>query len=272
MDNLNTNSTQEGKDLPDTKNGGNEAPTKECKHCRMQIPLKATVCPYCHKKQKRSILPIILGAVVVLIIIIALASAGNKNSSQHSEGNLSSSTTNEATTPTTAQMPTAKPTPTPVPGNLMTYFYSYLGEGEGIPYRLNDKATAFMLAHEDQFPAMTDDVVIDESLIDTAFDYREMLKNPAKFGDKLISMPQLYIAQIFENELGDDDYLTSLNLVDENSQHYYVYYIGDSLTNILQGDVVSLIGLPLGTSYYDNVSGGQTNVIVIAGTKVTRVG
>ena len=43
--------------------------TKLCRHCKMEIPQDAKICPYCHKKQKRSILKWILIAILVLFLL-----------------------------------------------------------------------------------------------------------------------------------------------------------------------------------------------------------
>ena len=43
--------------------------TKKCKHCQIDIPKKAKVCPNCRKKQKRPVLGIILIIMGVLILI-----------------------------------------------------------------------------------------------------------------------------------------------------------------------------------------------------------
>ncbi len=43
---------------------------------------------------------------------------------------------------------------------------------------------------------------------------------------------------------------------------YYVFYPG-SLVDIYEGSTLKLIGLPLDTSIYDNVGGGQTKCIIM---------
>ena len=44
-----------------------EEKTKKCKHCKMDIPKDAKICPHCRKKQKSGILK-----WVVLILIIGV--------------------------------------------------------------------------------------------------------------------------------------------------------------------------------------------------------
>lgn len=64
----------------------NENETKVCKHCKMEIPKGAKVCPNCRKKQG-GIGKWIVIAVVVIIIIAALGSGGDSESDVASDSN-----------------------------------------------------------------------------------------------------------------------------------------------------------------------------------------
>ncbi len=63
----------------------NEGQTKLCKHCQVEIPKKAKVCPNCHKKQG-GILKWIVIVVVVIIIFSALA-GGDDDSDKGTDSN-----------------------------------------------------------------------------------------------------------------------------------------------------------------------------------------
>ena len=53
--------------------------TKQCKHCKTDIPFNAKVCPNCRKKQGGIGCLGVIIIVVVLIIIIAVGSTGGKD-------------------------------------------------------------------------------------------------------------------------------------------------------------------------------------------------
>lgn len=57
---------------------GNTNETKLCKHCQMEIPKKAKICPNCKKKQGGKLKWVIIG-VVALLIIGAAAGGGNND-------------------------------------------------------------------------------------------------------------------------------------------------------------------------------------------------
>lgn len=65
--------------------------TKECRHCKMEIPKEAKVCPYCRKKQGGKGKWIAVGVVLVLILFAAAGSGSdeeeqNPNEQMVSEG------------------------------------------------------------------------------------------------------------------------------------------------------------------------------------------
>ena len=256
-----------------------EGDTKLCKYCQSRIPLKAKVCPYCRKKQSRKIIPVIAGIVVILVLIIGF-SFGNSTNEQPSNAGLTLPPKSTATTSSQQNAPAApsatpapSPTPTPIPESYLVYLYRMFGENGSIPFQLNEKAKQFLSEREDQFPitAESGTVTVDSGAVDTEFDYREVLKNPAKFGDRLITLSGVYLNQIFESKILDDAYITELYVIDENKQVYYILYVGNALDGFLKGDFLTVYGLPLGTSFYDNVSGGTTNVIVVAGSLITKL-
>ena len=77
-------------------------PTKKCKFCQTDIPIKAKVCPNCKKKQKKPI-----GCLIVIIAVIAIGAAGvsaggGKDDSSSdikiSKGSASSQSSNDSST------------------------------------------------------------------------------------------------------------------------------------------------------------------------------
>lgn len=51
--------------------------TKLCKHCQMEIPKKAKVCPHCKKKQGGKLKWIIIAIIVIAIISAAIGGSGD---------------------------------------------------------------------------------------------------------------------------------------------------------------------------------------------------
>jgi RNA polymerase subunit RPABC4/transcription elongation factor Spt4 len=67
---------------------------KLCKHCQMKIPRKATICPYCRKKQGGSVVKWI--AIVAALIIIISVVMPNSNSKTSTNTTTASSTQDSA--------------------------------------------------------------------------------------------------------------------------------------------------------------------------------
>lgn len=59
-----------------------EKETKLCKHCQMEIPKKAKVCPNCKKKVKGGVLKWVIIAIIAIAVIGALAGGGDDGSSK----------------------------------------------------------------------------------------------------------------------------------------------------------------------------------------------
>jgi len=131
------------------------------------------------------------------------------------------------------------------------------------PYTLTSKAKTFLEQHDDLFPSKG---TIDSSLIDNSLDYRQILKNESKYGDKLYSISEGGVVEIWEETIDDNRYFTTINLSD-GEQQYIVFYNGE-LDGVYKDSYVNAVGLPLGTSYFDNSEGGTTSVVILAGCKV----
>ncbi|MFR3226419.1 MAG: hypothetical protein ACLTNY_05610, partial [Blautia massiliensis (ex Durand et al. 2017)] len=96
------------------KNESGNQESKLCRHCRMEIPWDAKVCPYCHKKQKGKGKWIALGIVVAVILLAAVGGAG-KHTAQDSGAQSGASAPQEEMPAASQVVPqeTAQPTPTP---------------------------------------------------------------------------------------------------------------------------------------------------------------
>ena len=145
-------------------------------------------------------------------------------------------------------------------------FYDAIQDNDLSKYTLNSAAREFLKAHSDLFPS-EDIHSIPDNLIDYTSKSEHISKSPDKYGDKLIYLQGVDITQIREEDYPGGK-LTWFNAADDNNNFYTVIYRGE-LPGIIEGNVVNIIGLPVGSSYYDNTSGGQTLTIVLAGCNVT---
>ncbi len=150
---------------------------------------------------------------------------------------------------------------------LTPYGVFYLcQENELVPYLLNEKATSFLKDYPDAFP--TDDFEKIDSLINYELEYKHISKNPAKHGSEMMALA-LQVVEIGEEEI-DEITFSVINGIDENGQQYYIIYMNE-IPDVFAGDVIAAAGLPLGTSSFLNTDGGQTLVVVLAGSYIEKL-
>lgn len=148
--------------------------------------------------------------------------------------------------------------------------YAKLGEDDTMPFSISPKARQFINDHEDLFPAASD---VDEDtlpdLIDYEVEYKQISKNPDDFGNKLICLLDAYVMKIDEENVADEKKFTSIQICDDEDNIYFVFYDG-ALEDIYDEDSIRIIGLPLAMTNYDNVGGGSTHALVLAGSIVEK--
>ena len=92
---------------------------KQCKHCKMEIPKDAKVCPHCRKKQGGKGKWIIIGVVVVLILLGAAGGDSGKSESPDITETVNAESTGTETVPEavsdSAPEQEAEPEPTQSP-------------------------------------------------------------------------------------------------------------------------------------------------------------
>lgn len=154
------------------------------------------------------------------------------------------------------------------PYDLYSLMSSSMTSDEDLYFDLNDKATAFLQNNPSLFPAKTEDECI--SFTDDSISFEHIAKNDDKYGDKLMYIPILYVAQITETDIGDGTYISELNVGDEYGNQYYIIYIGE-LPDIFENDTIYAYGLPLSMSQFSNVEGGITLCPIIAGSYIGTI-
>ena len=79
-----------------------------------------------------------------------------------------------------------------------------------------------------------------------------------------------YVASCKEENITDDMVITELQLSDSEGNNFMVLYFGE-LEDVLEDDTVNCYGLPLGTTSFENVSGGTTLAVVMAGSYIEKI-
>lgn len=134
-------------------------------------------------------------------------------------------------------------------------------------YTMSQKSVDFINAHEDLFPATSVDNLT--QYVNSEIGYKKISKNPDNFGDQIMIVENAGVVYISEEKV-DDMTFTSLQVYDDNGECYLVYYFGE-LPDILDDDYVKVYGVPLGTTGFDNVSGGTTLAVVLGGCYVEKI-
>lgn len=150
-------------------------------------------------------------------------------------------------------------------GSSTLELYEFLEENSGYDYSMSTTAAGFIEEHEDLFPAKDTSVL--ERYTDRSVEYKHLNKNIEKYGDKLFADDEMYVLDIHEEDLGEGEYLTILQVLDNSGNSFIIFYM-DELPDVFKEDTVSVCGLPLGVTSFDNIGGGSTIAVVLAGCKV----
>lgn len=149
-------------------------------------------------------------------------------------------------------------------------FFAHASYGGFAKYTLTSSSRAFLEENPNFFPATSEDsLTAMKASVDTSITYPMLTKSIQNYGSNLIHLDKVQVLQIFENGLVGHTLTTAL-LWDEDYNYYQLVYDG-ALPDVLSEDMITVYGLPLATSGFDNVSGGVTNVVVLAGAHVEKI-
>ncbi len=135
-----------------------------------------------------------------------------------------------------------------------------------VPFTMTENTINFINNNDSIFPTNNFENI--KNLVDTSIEFKHLEKNINNYSEKLIKFDKGYVASISES----DDYGQDISVVQVASfgeGFYYVYYFG-KLDNIFEGDDVLIYGLPLGTTYFKNVSNTTTQGVVVLGSYITK--
>lgn len=146
--------------------------------------------------------------------------------------------------------------------------FELLQENEVMPFTITEKAKVMLGENTKLFVENKKDGL--EAYTDNSIEYKMLNKNIAKYGDKLIYLPEAYVVAIYETDLDEETTLTEFQLVDADENSYYCFSMC-TYENIFEGDIVSAYALPIGEAAFENVSGSTTLTIVLAGCCIEEI-
>lgn len=233
----------------------------KCKKCGTEFDGK--FCPNCgeplekpKKKKKKVLSKVIIALVIMAGIGIVTGESDDSGSGSVTSTNVTQNTSDAASAESNTESSKVK-------------LYQLLGqESEGDRgYNMSQKSIDFINEHEDLFPASGVDALT--PYINSEIGYKNISKSPDKYGDQVMVIDYAGVLQISEQDAGDET-LTILQAYDDEGENYMVYYFGE-LPNVLDDDTVKIYGIPLGTTSFDNISGGTTLAVVLGGCYVEKI-
>ena len=129
---------------------------------------------------------------------------------------------------------------------------------------VSDEASSFIKENADFFPS--DSVEKFQDNVDESITYNMVMKEPDKYGNKIMKANDLYVVQINTSQIYKDceDKYTYAILCDNDLNIYQIYMMGE-LPNIYEGDTIkTMYGTPVGNNSYESSNGGFVNSVVVA--------
>ncbi|MBG9945390.1 hypothetical protein ABE237_19890 [Brevibacillus formosus] len=129
------------------------------------------------------------------------------------------------------------------------------------------ESKAFLAKHAHLFPATGEKVKEAQQLVDQNVQPKHMNKNISKYHASMIQDKGMVIS-IEEEEIPEIGTISVLHVVNVEEDSYQIVYLG--ALDVYEDDTVEFVGVPTLLSGFDNVSGGYTNSIIIAGSYVGK--
>lgn len=147
-------------------------------------------------------------------------------------------------------------------------FYSALQDNENFPYTLTEKAKEMLKQNESLF--LDNSIDGCEENTDYTIEYKALDKNIDKYGDKLLYLSEAMVIQIEEAAVDEETTVTDMLICDAEENYYDIISLC-GYDDIYKGDVISIYGLPLAKSGFENISGGTTLVVVVAASHIEKI-
>lgn len=156
----------------------------------------------------------------------------------------------------------------PSKNEVVVSFFEELQQNETMPFELTEKAKKTLAEKENMFIGNKNDGL--SEMVDSSLEYKVLTKNIDKHGDKLIHLEEAYVLSIDETELNEETTLTEFHLLDANENSYYCLSLS-AYEDIFAEDIVGVYALPIGETSFENVSGGTTLAVMLAGCYIEKV-
>lgn len=135
---------------------------------------------------------------------------------------------------------------------------------------LSSKSYSFIEQNQKLFPAFKEeDINQAKQMTDSTVNVKLLNKNVEPYLEKMLSFEGNVVTIEETSVPNSKDVMSLVHVVDDAGDSYQVLLFKTS-GDILEEDRVQFWGAPIGPSYFENVSGGTTNVQVFAGSHIEK--
>ena len=143
-----------------------------------------------------------------------------------------------------------------------------LGTFPKMSFSVPEEAKEFIEKHSDFFTASKASSL--DKYVDSKVGYKQLMKTPAKYGNKLIKVTGYHVNQIWEYDDFWGETQTEMLITDSDyDNYYYVYYLGKA-KGIYEDSEITLYALPINSSSYETTIGGTNNCYILYGCNVSK--
>ena len=148
--------------------------------------------------------------------------------------------------------------------NAMSLIVPHLAENTTI----DEKTYNYLVDHYELFPAVTSESKsAAKAEVDASITTRHLLKNIKPYLDKMVTVSG-FVEEIEEEET-EIGTIASIHIIDDNDNSVVGVFM-DSTGDILDGDNVTMTGVPTMVYSFDNVSGGTTVAILFTVSTIQK--
>lgn len=134
---------------------------------------------------------------------------------------------------------------------------------------IDPKTYNYIIEHNELFPATNaQSKKAAGAEVDSKITSRHLFKNITPYLDKMVEVSG-YVVEVTEEEIAQGTTLAEIHIIDENDNSIVGIY-ASSTGDILDGDIVTMRGVPTAQYAFDNVSGGTTNAVLLTVSSVKK--
>lgn len=155
--------------------------------------------------------------------------------------------------------------------DAMLEMYKTIGKQLVMEYTPSASALDFISSHYWLFPTEVQNVVSDTS-VNYSVEPKHIMKNPENYNDTIVYLKDYKITEINEDDVSGRTITEIMAFHVDDYNVSYVLVIYDGVADVYQGDSIYIYGLPMDVTSSENVIGGTTDVVVIAGSAIGKAG